>query len=191
METEYRPLIPWFYYGKKVTSVNDIFQWTIKYFPSLASTIKNNNYTEFDLYGFIYEFALIDPETNKDYLYIGKKNFYETKTLAVRRNKLPRPGHIEFKRKIRKHKKIEVEVFKKESNWLLYNSSSELVSKHIIDIAFSKMYLTYLEAKYLFKNEVLENEVFLNENILGKFFKGKLHTNEECIIYEQNYTSTL
>ena len=41
-------------------------------------------------------------------------------------------------------------------------------------LQFNKKHLTYLETKYLFKNQVLESEEYLNDNILGKFFRKDL-----------------
>lgn len=195
--TSFRPRIPWFLNGIEVINAKDIFYTAKECFPHLASIINKNKYNYMDMYGFIYQLHLIDKETNKEYNYIGKKNLFEIKTLKTKNNKLPRPGHIEFKRKNINHKRVEVEVFKKESNWVIYNSSSklvkdyEIVRKNIIDIAFSKIYLTYLECKYLFLFDALEHDNFLNENILGKFYRGKLLTDEEVVIHEQEYTSEL
>ena len=197
MGNTFRPHIPWLFNGIKVTSAKEIYNVASSHFPSLASFIETNKYKVFDLYGFIYKLSLIDLNTNKDYYYIGKKNVFQIKTLNLRVNKLPRPGHIRFKKRVIKHKRVDVEEVKVETNWLVYNSSSQLVSqyeivrKEIIDISFSKMYLTYLETKYLFQNNVLEDDTYLNENILGKFYKGKLHSNEACVEYEQTYRSEL
>lgn len=64
-----------------------------------------------------------------------------------------------------------------ESNWQKYQSSNtELkkkkgVTKEIIDFAFSKKQLTYLELKWMFHYKVLEVDTFYNDNILGKFFR--------------------
>jgi len=115
-------------------------------------------------FGFIYQSIYIP--TNEKYL--GKKVLYFNKTLP------PLKG---FKRK----RKVV-----KESDWLTYYGSHEKIkillkeNKHnnfkreILEFAFNKKHLTYLETKYLFCNNVLENEEYINDNILGKFFRKDL-----------------
>lgn len=115
-------------------------------------------------FGFIYQSTYIP--TNEKYL--GKKVLYFNKTLP------PLKG---FKRK----RKVV-----KESDWLTYYGSHEKIkillkeNKHnnfkreILEFAFNKKHLTYLETKYLFCNNVLENEEYINDNILGKFFRKDL-----------------
>ena len=45
------------------------------------------------------------------------------------------------------------------------------LNKQILEVAFNKKHLTYLETKWLFQLEVLEQpEKYYNDNILGKFF---------------------
>jgi hypothetical protein len=49
--------------------------------------------------------------------------------------------------------------------------TKEDLKKQILEIAFNKKHLTYLETKYLFQLEVLEKpDEYYNDNILGKFF---------------------
>ena len=115
-------------------------------------------------FGFIYQSIYIP--TNEKYL--GKKVLYFNKTLP------PLKG---FKRK----RKVV-----KESDWITYYGSHEKIkillkeNKHnnfkreILEFAFNKKHLTYLETKYLFCNNVLENEEYINDNILGKFFRKDL-----------------
>ena len=115
-------------------------------------------------FGFIYEATYIP--TNEKYL--GKKVLYFNRTLP------PLKG---FKRK----RKVV-----KESDWLIYYGSHEKIktllkeNKHndfrreILEFAFNKKHLTYLETKYLFCNSVLENTEYINDNILGKFFRKDL-----------------
>lgn len=79
--------------------------------------------------------------------YIGKKNFYFSKT--VQRNK--------------KKKKVKV-----ESDWREYYSSSEEIkvlvesgvefSREILKICYSKSEMSYYETKYQFDNDVLLNQ---------------------------------
>lgn len=78
-----------------------------------------------------------------------------------------------------KAKQEQFDVLMVESKWRNYLSSSDLVkedtpvSKEILEFAFSKRHLTYLETKYLFSLGVLETEDYYNENILGRFYKFK------------------
>ena len=70
-----------------------------------------------------------------------------------------------------------------ESDWKLYWGSNpslnkfvkeegkEKFTREILEFAFNKKHLTYLETKYLFKLDVLENpKLYWNDNILAKFF---------------------
>jgi hypothetical protein len=101
-------------------------------------------------------------ENSKGEKYIGKKSFWSRRTL--------RP----LKGKKRKRKVV------KESNWLQYSSSndvlkkSNIIHKEILKVCYSKLQLTYTEVKYQFLHNVLEDETYLNNNILGKFYKDKI-----------------
>ena len=57
--------------------------------------------------------------------------------------------------------------------WSLENKHNNF-KREILEFAFNKKHLTYLETKYLFCNNVLENEEYINDNILGKFFRKDL-----------------
>ena len=115
-------------------------------------------------FGLIYE-VIHNPTGDK---YLGKK------VLQFNRKLPPLKGQK------RKRKVV------KESDWLTYYGSHEKIktllkeNKHndfkreILEFAFNKKHLTYLETKYLFCNNVLENEEYINDNILGKFFKKDL-----------------
>ena len=133
-------------------------------------TIHNDN-----IYGFIYKITFKSGK-----YYIGKKNFFFYKTLPVLKNKDKRKGHIEFFYRIIDHKRKYYELIKKESDWFSYTGSIKknilepVVRKEILEFAYSKRHLTYLETKYLFLNNVLEDDNAINENILGKFYKGNL-----------------
>ena len=117
-----------------------------------------------DVFGFIYQVTYLP--TNEKYL--GKKFVYFNKKLP------PLKG---FKRK----RKISI-----ESDWKKYYGSHDKIksllkeNKHddfkreILEFAFNKKQLTYLETKYLFKRKVLENTEYINDNILGKFFRKDL-----------------
>lgn len=105
--------------------------------------------------GFIY--LITNTDTNQ--WYIGKKSLYSHIT------KPPLKGY-KRKRKVTK-----------ESDWKTYMSSSDIVkdwqntTKEILEFAFSKKELTYLETKYLFKFDALEDDYCVNNNILGKFYR--------------------
>ena len=66
----------------------------------------------------------------------------------------------------------------KESDWKTYygshsfikESNKEDLERKILQLAFNKKELTYLECKWQFVLEVLETSKYLNDNILGKFF---------------------
>ena len=112
-------------------------------------------------FGFIYEATYI-PTKEK---YLGKKVLFFNRTLPP------------LKGAKRKRKVV------KESDWQTYYGShtkikqllsegkQEDFSREILEFAFNKKHLTYLETKYLFQLEVLEKpDLYYNDNILGKFF---------------------
>jgi len=115
-------------------------------------------------FGFIYEATYI-PTREK---YLGKKVLFFNRTLPP------------LKGSKRKRKVI------KESDWQTYYGShtkikqllsegkQEYFSREILEFAFNKKHLTYLETKYQFSNNVLENTEYINDNILGKFFRKDL-----------------
>ena len=115
-------------------------------------------------FGFIYQATYVP--TNEKYL--GKKVLFFNRTLPP------------LKGTKRKRKVV------KESDWQTYYGSHEKIKtllkenkqedfqREILEFAFNKKHLTYLETKYLFCNNVLENEEYINDNILGKFFRKDL-----------------
>jgi len=115
-------------------------------------------------FGFIYQSTYLP--TNEKYL--GKKVLFFNRTLPP------------LKGTKRKRKVV------KESDWQTYYGSHEKIKtllkenkqndfqREILEFAFNKKHLTYLETKYLFCNNVLENEEYINDNILGKFFRKDL-----------------
>jgi hypothetical protein len=114
--------------------------------------------------GFVYEVTYLE-EGKK---YIGKK------ILEVRRKLPPLKGKKRVRRVV------------KESDWKKYYGSNEEIKKlisegkeaqfkrEILEFAFSKVQLTYLETRYQFDRRVLERDDYYNSNILGKFYKGKV-----------------
>ena len=127
-----------------------------------------------DITGFIY-LLRYEPtkEFPEGQRYIGKKSLETTKTIVAKKDGSKREGHIEFKNRdilvkddgniavskkdkadLRKRKvkatRIKYEVVGSESSWKDYEGShdkplAELVSKEIIDIALTKILLTYKE----------------------------------------------
>lgn len=126
--------------------------------------------------GFVYEIIFTDGSK-----YIGKKNLYSERTLAPLKSGKPREGHVCFTFRIKNRHKVDYEVIKVESDWKKYKGShqdcknKEPMIKKIIAFAYSKLELTYLEAKALFVYEVLENKDYINDNILGSFYRSNLH----------------
>lgn len=119
--------------------------------------------------GFVYRIDYID-EDGKVRSYIGKKNFWSTRTVKKGKKEL---AAMTDKRGSKKKKVV------KESDWVKYQSSNtflkscrpETLKKYILELCYSKAELTYKEVKYQFKNDVLESDLWLNSNILNKFFK--------------------
>jgi hypothetical protein len=117
--------------------------------------------------GFVYLMtAVVDGKFVK---YIGKKNFYADVKTKLGKKEMPTD------KRLKQYKRVRKFTYKN------YFSSNEVLKEHynndgkieriIIEIAYSKIQLTYLEVKHQFINEVLEDESYLNNNILGKFYK--------------------
>ena len=119
-----------------------------------------------DTFGFIYQ-TTHTPTGKK---YIGKKSLmYNLKKKLGKKEKLLWEG------------KGRPPVYKrvlKESDWKTYYGSHSFIkeankedlTREILEIAYHKKELTYLECKYQFTLGVLESRSYLNDNILGKFF---------------------
>jgi hypothetical protein len=123
-------------------------------------------------FGFVYEVST--PEGKK---YIGKKVLYHN-----HKKKLTK---AELAEQTGRGRKKAYKIVQKESDWKKYIGSNnklktqitegeviqEDLKRQILEVAFDKKHLTYLETKYLFQLEVLENPgEYYNDNILGKFF---------------------
>ena len=114
-----------------------------------------------DYIGFVY--LITNLQTNKRY--IGKKNFYFSKTRVVKGKK--------------KRSKVE-------SDWKDYYGSNEELKEHvnlygkdlfnreIIRLCTSKGEMSYFEAKYQFQYEVLESDQWYNTWIQCKVHKKHL-----------------
>ena len=119
-----------------------------------------------DAFGFVYQTTHLP--TNKKY--IGKKSLmYNLKKKLGKKEKALWEG----KGRPPMYKRVL-----KESNWKNYYGShgfikeanEEDLKREILEIAYHKKELTYLECKYQFVLGVLESKSYLNDNILGKFF---------------------
>ena len=135
----------WLYKNKEINEISDL--------PNNA-------------FGFVYQTTHLP--TNKKY--IGKKSLmYNLKKKLGKKEKLLWEG------------KGRPPVYKrvlKESDWKTYYGSHSFIKeankedleRKILEIAYHKKELTYLECKYQFTLGVLESRSYLNDNILGKFF---------------------
>ena len=119
-----------------------------------------------DAFGFIYQTTHLP--TNKKY--IGKKSLiYNLKKKLGKKDKLLWEG----KGRPPMYKRVL-----KESDWKNYYGSHSFIKeaneedlkREILEVAYHKKELTYLECKYQFTLGVLESRSYLNDNILGKFF---------------------
>ena len=139
----------WLYKGKEINEIADL--------PKNA-------------YGFVYKTPHITG-----YKYIGKKSL-----MYNRKKKLTKKELLEYAgKKGRTPTHIRVQ---KESDWKTYYGSHHFIkemlktgdenefAREILEIAYNKKELTYLECKYQFTLGVIESDEWLNDNILGKFF---------------------
>ena len=135
----------WLYKNKEINEISDL--------PNNA-------------YGFVYQTTHLP--TNKKY--IGKKSLmYNLKKKLGKKEKALWEG----KGRPPMYKRVL-----KESDWKNYYGSHSFIKeaneedlkREILEIAYHKKELTYLECKYQFTLGVLENKSYLNDNILGKFF---------------------
>ena len=135
----------WLYKNKEINEISDL--------PNNA-------------FGFVYQTTHLP--TNKKY--IGKKSLiYNLKKKLGKKEKALWEG------------KGSPPIYKrvlKESDWKNYYGSHSFIkdanekdlTREILEIAYHKKELTYLECKYQFTLGVLESRSYLNDNILGKFF---------------------
>ena len=135
----------WLYKNKEINEISDL--------PNNA-------------FGFVYQTTHL-PTGKK---YIGKKSLiYNLKKKLGKKEKALWEG----KGRPPMYKRVL-----KESDWKTYYGShgfikeanKEDLTREILEIAYHKKELTYLECKYQFTLGVLESRSYLNDNILGKFF---------------------
>ena len=137
-----------------------------------------NSYEEFpeNTYGYVYQTTHL-PTGKK---YIGKKTLIYSQKKKLGKKEL---ALYEGKGRPPKFKMVQ-----KESDWKIYYGSHEFIKtsikegkqdefqREILQLAFSKKELTYLENKWLFSQAVLESEEYLNDNIEGRYFKRDFMT---------------
>ena len=110
-------------------------------------------------FGFVYRTRYIPT----DQCYIGKKQLiYNLKKKLGKKEKALWEG----KGRPPVYKRVEKEVKK-----LLKEGGEIKFIREILELAFEKKRLTYLENKYLFTLEVLESKKYFNDNIEGRYFK--------------------
>ena len=150
--------------------------WLLLHPDNSTKEVTTINELPKDVIGFVY--LIVYKDGTK---YIGKKNLYsiiKIKSLTSGKQRANVIGK-EY-RNTGKGSRQSYDIVKKETDWLKYKGSHKerlklIDKKYILDFAYTKLQLTYLEAKLLFKHEVLENDEFLNENILNAFYKDRLH----------------
>lgn len=161
---------------QNILNKNNLPKWNLKPFNLEITNIEQIK-EKFSLelpYGFIYVIGY-----NDNTFYIGKKVFYKYVDLPITFNTKVRENVIgEPFNKRKNHKLVLHETVRKESNWLNYTGSNELIEPKIIthrnmlQIAVSKLHLTFLENKYLFNNILKPN--CINLTIDNKIFKDKV-----------------
>ena len=123
------------------------------------------------VYGYIYQTTHI-PTGKK---YVGKK--------ALIYNQKKKLGKKELAEWNGRGRPPVYKMVQKESDWKTYYGSHQFIKDEIkngkqedferliLQLAYSKKELTYLENKWLFSLAVLENDLYLNDNIEGRYFK--------------------
>lgn len=121
--------------------------------------------------GFIYLITLVDGRENgePDLRYIGKKNFFSDVKTKLGKKEQPTDKRLKTYKRVRR---MVYQNYISSNDYIKdYVKKGGRVERVILEIAYSKLQLTYLECKYQFKYEVLEHDFYLNSNILGKFYK--------------------
>ena len=122
-------------------------------------------------YGYVYQ-TTHTPTGKK---YVGKKSLiYNLKKKLGKKELALHEG---------KGRPPKFKMVQKESDWKTYYGSHQFIKDEIksgnqsdfkriiLQLAYSKKELTYLENKALFSMGVLESRDYLNDNIEGRYFK--------------------
>lgn len=124
--------------------------------------------------GFIYFMKVIINGNPK--FYIGKKLFYSTRKVKLTKKE---EALLTDKRKKRYKTVVKLDYqnyFSSNAKIKEIHKKGGEITRVIVKICYSKMEMTYQEAKYQFKMDALESDIYLNDNILGKFYRK---TNEQ------------
>ena len=119
-------------------------------------------------------FAYLITNRTTGKIYVGRKNLTSTRKKHYGKKKLASL----------KDKRLKTyEMVTKESNWKVYTGSNkelnadikrgDEIDRTILQFAYNKIELTYLEVKYQCIHGVLECESY-NDNILGKFYRKNI-----------------
>lgn len=142
--------------------------------PWLYNNIEIISTTQMPIDAFGYVYKIVNLSTQQ--YYVGKKFLiHQSKRKIGKKEKALIEG---------KGRRPEFERVKKESDWKTYFSSSEVIKedvkqngsdhykREIIQFAYSKKELSYLEVFYQFKYDVLRDPLSITDNISGKWFKS-------------------
>lgn len=143
----------WFYKNKEIKNINDL--------PK-------------DCFGFTY----IIKNNSTGQFYIGRKVLYHNiKRKIGKKEKALIEG---------KGRKPSFEKIQKESDWKeywgsckplleeVYKIGEDRFTREILELAFNKKHLSYLEVKTQMIYGVLEHKLSYNDNIQGRFFRKDL-----------------
>ena len=140
-----------------------------------GSVIDNIEQFPESAFGFIYKITCVD--TGK--WYIGRKNLYSERNKPLTKKELAEDALLKKPGK-KKTKKLVI----KESDWLKYYGSEELIKaevkekgkavfhREILHITFSKKATTYQEIRYQILHGALESDNSYNSNISGYYFRS-------------------
>ena len=123
---------------------------------------KNEPYDEIGEYvGFVYQ--ITNTLTNKKY--IGKKNFYFSKTKQVKGKKKKIKVESDWKSYYGSNKELQEDVEK---------NGEEIFRRDILRLCKSKGEFGYYEAKFQFENNVLERDDYYNTWVMCRVHKKHL-----------------
>jgi hypothetical protein len=114
-----------------------------------------------DYVGFVY---LITNQTNGK-KYIGKKNFYFTKTRTIKGKKKRSKVDSDWQHYYGSNKELQADV---------QQLGKENFKREILKLCKSKGEFGYYEAKYQFENNVLESDEYYNTWIMCRIHKKHL-----------------
>lgn len=112
--------------------------------------------------------------------YIGRKYIHSVVTLPIRKNGDKRTGLRGYISSVIKPRKKQ-EVVTKESDWVDYSGSSDLVPltdmiihKEILHVCSDKNCISYLEEKELFNRDAVIDPMYYNKSIQRRHFDNAI-----------------